>query len=189
MSTLGTMGEPRGGRAASGCPVCGGRFQPGQGRYRVDAGDVHVDCLPGLRGRTAAVVPTSQALLTGVIALVVEDNGDSRDFFAYALQHCGATVHVAGSVREALDTAARAAPDVVISDLSMADADGYALVAGLGAQGRRPPTVAVTAFPASYSRDRSLQAGFDAFLTKPVDPDELCDAVRKVLDAREPGAA
>jgi CheY-like chemotaxis protein len=94
-------------------------------------------------------------------------------------------VHVAGSVQEALDTAARSTPDVVISDLSMPDADGHALVQGLGARGRRPSTVAVTAFPASYSRDRSLEAGFDAFLTKPVDPADLCDAVRKVLDARE----
>src|SRR5438128_2506010 len=183
------MEDPRGGRAGSGCPVCGQRFQPGQGRYRVDAGDVHVACLPALRGRAAAVVPASAAMLAGVTALVVEDNGDSRDFFAYALQHCGATVHVAGSVQEALDTAARATPDVVISDLSMPDADGYALVQGLGARGRRPSTVAVTAFSASYSRDRSLQAGFDVFLTKPVDPADLCDAVRKVLDAREAGAA
>jgi len=171
--------------------VCGRRFQPGQGRYRVDAGDVHVDCLPVLRSRRPAPQPstsTSAATLAGVTALVVEDNGDSRDFFAFALQHCGATVHVAGSVREALDTAARAAPDVVISDLSMPDADGYALVRALGAGGRRPSTVAVTAFPASYSRDRCLEAGFDAFLTKPVDPAELCDAVRKLLDSRERGA-
>ena len=171
--------------------MCGRRFQPGQGRYRVDAGDVHVDCLPALRSRRPAPQPstsTSAATLAGVTALVVEDNGDSRDFFAFALQHCGATVHVAGSVREALDTAARAAPDVVISDLSMPDADGYALVRALGAGGRRPSTVAVTAFPASYSRDRCLEAGFDAFLTKPVDPAELCDAVRKLLDSRERGA-
>ena len=185
------MEDPRGARAGAGCPVCGRRFQPGQGRYRVDAGDVHVDCLPALRGRRPAPQPstsTSAATLAGVTALVVEDNGDSRDFFAFALQHCGATVHVAGSVREALDTAARAAPDVVISDLSMPDADGYALVRALGAGGRRPSTVAVTAFPASYSRDRCLEAGFDAFLTKPVDPAELCDAVRKLLDSRERGA-
>ena len=185
------MEDPRGARAGAGCPVCGRRFQPGQGRYRVDAGDVHVDCLPALRGRPPAPQPSisTSATLAGVTALVVEDNGDSRDFFAFALQHCGATVHVAGSVQEALDTAARAAPDVVISDLSMPDADGYALVRALGASGRRPSTVAVTAFPASYSRDRSLRAGFDAFLTKPVDPAELCDAVRKVLDSREPGTA
>ena len=185
------MEDPRGARAGAGCPVCGRRFQPGQGRYRVDAGDVHVDCLPVLRSRRPAPQPstsTSAATLAGVTALVVEDNGDSRDFFAFALQHCGATVHVAGSVREALDTAARAAPDVVISDLSMPDADGYALVRALGAGGRRPSTVAVTAFPASYSRDRCLEAGFDAFLTKPVDPAELCDAVRKLLDSRERGA-
>ena len=130
------MEDPRGARAGAGCPVCGRRFQPGQGRYRVDAGDVHVDCLPALRSRRPAPQPstsTSAATLAGVTALVVEDNGDSRDFFAFALQHCGATVHVAGSVREALDTAARAAPDVVISDLSMPDAEGYALVRALGA--------------------------------------------------------
>ena len=137
------MEDPRGARAGAGCPVCGRRFQPGQGRYRVDAGDVHVDCLPALRSRRPPPQPstsTSAATLAGVTALVVEDNGDSRDFFAFALQHCGATVHVAGSVREALDTAARAAPDVVISDLSMPDADGYALVRALGpaVDGRRP---------------------------------------------------
>jgi len=183
------MEDPRGGRAGSGCPVCGRPFNPGQGRYRIDAGDVHVDCLPALRRRPGVAAPGSAALLAGVTALVVEDNGDSRDFFAYALQHCGAIVHVAGSIQEALDTAARATPDVVISDLSMPDADGYALVRALGARGRRPPAVAVTAFPVSYSRDRSLHAGFDAFLTKPVDPAELCDAVRKVIDAREAGAA
>jgi len=40
---------------------------------------------------------------------VVEDNGDSRDFFAFALQHSGATVHVAGSLREVLDSRERGA--------------------------------------------------------------------------------
>ena len=66
--------------------------------------------------------------LQGVVALVVDDDADTRDIFAMSLMHAGAEVEVAGSAREALTLVRSRVPDVVVTDISMPGDDGVWLL-------------------------------------------------------------
>ena len=79
------------------------------------------------------------------------------------------------------------AVDVLVSDLGMPGADGFALVAQLRERERtdgRPPMVAIalTAYASPHDRTQALAAGFDLHVAKPVDPDALTDAVVGALE-------
>jgi PAS domain S-box-containing protein len=113
--------------------------------------------------------------------LVVEDEEDAREMLVTVLEKCGAEVAAAGSVREALEEFERSRPDVLISDIGMADEDGYQLIRMIRAlpdnQGGRTPAVALTAYARPEDRMRSLLAGFQVHVTKPVDANELIAVV------------
>ena len=118
--------------------------------------------------------------LAGVRVLVVEDEPDAREMVAVLLRHYGAEVRVAGSAAEAWgQLSAGELPDVLISDLSMPEEDGYALIARVRAlpAGGQIPAVALTAHARAEDRQRALAAGFQEHLAKPVDPDELIRTV------------
>jgi CheY-like chemotaxis protein len=76
-------------------------------------------------------------------------------------------------------------PDVLVLDIEMPGEDGYALLRTLRDGGDRTPAVALTAYGRGEDRKRALAAGFDLYLTKPVDPVELTIAVGN-LAARRP---
>jgi CheY-like chemotaxis protein len=76
-------------------------------------------------------------------------------------------------------------PDVLVSDIEMPGQDGYSLVRKLRAlspeEGGKTPAVALTAFGRPEDRIRSLRAGFNIHVTKPVDPAELTTIVASVI--------
>ncbi len=83
-------------------------------------------------------------------------------------------------------------PGAVVADIGMPDEDGYSLIRRLRQlpeeQGGRVPVVALTAYARPQDKEQALTAGFDAHLTKPVEPSELAWAVvslvrRRGLDA------
>ena len=118
--------------------------------------------------------------LDGVRLLVVDDEADARDLFRSILQKAGAEVDVAESAAAALDIMAARPPRVLVTDIEMPSRDGYELLeAARAAAGRSQPfaAVAVTAYARDVDRRRSLDAGFDLHLSKPVDPDDLVAAV------------
>ncbi|MCA1566618.1 MAG: MEDS domain-containing protein [Acidobacteria bacterium] len=119
--------------------------------------------------------------LEGVRVLLVEDNEDSLNTLAAILTGYKATVHTAASVADALDALRWCEPAVLVSDLAMPCEDGCALVSKLRAReaetGRHTPAIALTAYVTVDERARALSAGFDAFVAKPIDPDELIDAI------------
>jgi CheY-like chemotaxis protein len=123
--------------------------------------------------------------LVGVKVLVVDDDQGTLEYFAAALDACGAAVTVTGSAREALRVIAGAAPDVIVSDIAMPGEDGYWLLREIRrlADGalRGVPVVAATAYGREHPRERTLAAGFAMHLTKPVDPVLLCRAVAAAL--------
>jgi PAS domain S-box-containing protein len=111
--------------------------------------------------------------------LVVDDQPDARDLLAVVLGEHGMTVHTAGSAAEALEVLSTHDVDVLISDISMPDMDGYHLIEGVRAAGRGSiRAVAVTAYTGRDVRDRALAAGFDAHATKPVEPEHLVHLLR-----------
>ena len=122
--------------------------------------------------------------LEGLRVLVVDDDQDTVDFFAVALEACGAEVTTATSAPTALRLADDVTPHVILSDIAMPDGDGYWLVSEIrrlpDETRRRIPIVAATAFGHEHSRSRALAAGFNEHLQKPVDPYVLCQTVAKV---------
>ena len=92
------------------------------------------------------------------------------------LRERGAEVLLAAGVSEALEVLAGSAVDVLVSDLAMPGADGYALIEAVRAtQGAAMPAVALTAYAGREVRERALAAGFTAHATKPVNPEDLVE--------------
>jgi CheY-like chemotaxis protein len=103
-----------------------------------------------------------------------------------ALADRGADVRTAASVGEALAAMEDGAVDVLVSDLGMPGADGFALVAQLRerertAGRRRMVAIALTAYASLNDRTQALAAGFDLHVAKPVDPDTLIDVIAGAL--------
>jgi PAS domain S-box-containing protein len=111
--------------------------------------------------------------LGGVTVLAVDDDPDARDLIGRLLRDCGARVLLAGSTNEALSTMERERLDVIVSDIAMPVRDGYSFMSAVRRMGIRTPAVALSAFARTEDRRRSLHAGFQTHVSKPVEPAEL----------------
>ncbi|BDI18239.1 hypothetical protein ANSO36C_40410 [Nostoc cf. commune SO-36] len=113
--------------------------------------------------------------LAGIRVLVVDDDDDSRDFIAFVLEQDGAFVMAVSSALEALQTLAELKPDVLVSDISMPDMDGYMLINEVRTwtpeQGGQIPAIALTAFARNNDQEKALKAGFQMHLPKPLNPE------------------
>lgn len=120
--------------------------------------------------------------------LIVDDDDDARDLLSTVLRHRGATIIAAANAREAFDALSRERPDVLVSDIAMPGEDGFSLIARVRAlsdlEGGTTPAIAVTAFASPTDRRRALEAGFDAWLPKPIDHDALVTLITDVCDRR-----
>ena len=127
-------------------------------------------------------------ILAGIRVLLVDDDTDFLESLDVGLQNHGAQVVCAASAKAALAAMDEALPDVVVSDLGMPEEDGYALIRDLRArpadQGGTIPAIALTAYVAEHDRDRSLAAGFQLHLGKPMDPGLLVQAIADVVARR-----
>lgn len=112
-------------------------------------------------------------------ALVVDDMMDVTDMLSVLLTHAGYDVVTAASAPAALAAARTHHFDVVISDIGMPDMNGYELAKALRAlpNYRNVPLVAVTGYSMFDDRQRSLSSGFNAHMTKPIDPRALLDLI------------
>lgn len=132
----------------------------------------------------AAVEPQVQVkpqLLAGLKLLVVDDEPDARLLIKQILEEAGAHVSVASSANEGLSILDREKPDALLSDIGMPDVDGYQFIHKVRAlpenKGKALPAIALTAFARSEDRTRSLLAGYQVHLSKPVEPAELLATV------------
>ncbi|MBM4439643.1 MAG: response regulator [Candidatus Rokubacteria bacterium] len=107
--------------------------------------------------------------------LVVDDNRDSADSLAMLLRLTGEDVTTAYDGVEALEAAAHWRPDVVVLDIGMPKLNGYDACRGIRAErwGKGMVLIALTGWGQDQDRRRTEEAGFDAHLVKPVDPDAL----------------
>ena len=123
--------------------------------------------------------------LRGLHAMVIDDDPGVRDVVALTLAKCGASVTVASSVDDALNLLPNLVPDVVVSDLAMPYADGYEFIRRFRSlarpKGENVPVIALTAYGNLQDRDKALEAGFDKYLAKPIDP---ADLVRTIVKTR-----
>lgn len=122
--------------------------------------------------------------LTGVRILVVEDDPDSRKLVKRVLSDRGAVVQEAADVQRALTELGRFSPQLLISDLGMPGRDGFDLIREIRQQGHTParlPAIALTAFVQPEDRRRSLQAGFQIHMDKPINPHQLVAAIASLV--------
>ena len=132
----------------------------------------------------------------GARILLAEDNPVNQTVAVRLLEKRGHTVVAVASGREALRAVEREAFDLVLMDVQMPDLDGYEATAILRARerdrGTHLPIVALTAHAMSGDRERCLAAGMDAFLTKPVQAEELEATLQRLVadgPPRPPAAA
>jgi signal transduction histidine kinase len=127
------------------------------------------------------------ARLDGVRLLVVDDDEDSRDLIVCVLQDWGASVTSASSAAEAMRLLQQSRPDVLLSDIGMPEVDGYALLRQVrrmpADRGGDVPAIALTAYASEADGARARAAGFQAHVTKPIDPDALTAAVAGLVGA------
>jgi CheY-like chemotaxis protein len=115
-------------------------------------------------------------------ALVVDDSPDIAAMLAAVLRHAGYEVSTAHSAQDALEAALAKHFDAVVSDIGMPGMNGYELARALRAvpEYGATPMVAVTGFAMYDDRDRALEAGFDAHLSKPINPWDLTRAINGI---------
>lgn len=115
--------------------------------------------------------------------LYVEDNPDNRSLIRRVLEAEGYKVLEAPSARTALEALEQGNPDLILMDINMPDMDGYALTARIRAMSAHTqvPIVAVTANVMRGDREKSLEAGCDGYIQKPIDIDELPSQVQRFM--------
>jgi CheY-like chemotaxis protein len=121
--------------------------------------------------------------LVGRHLLVVEDDKDARDIFCAMLDYEGAMVLGTGSAEEALAVLKTVRPHAIITDIVLPGRDGFWLLEQLRSS-QRMRTIPVVAVTAVAGREEILDAGFDAYVTKPVRPEGVADAVLAALALR-----
>lgn len=113
--------------------------------------------------------------------LVVEDDSDTREMLKFVLQGTGAEVLATHAVTPALELYETAKPDVIVADIGMPELNGYALISKIRELDRekraQTKCVAVTAYATDTDRQIALRSGYDAYLSKPFEPDELVKTV------------
>lgn len=123
--------------------------------------------------------------LDGASILVVDDEPDTRLLLKRLLEDRGAKIVTASSATEALAALAREKIDLLVSDIGMPRMDGYQLIAQVRAQdGQRSaplPAIAVTAYARPEDRQRSLLAGYQSHISKPLEARELIAAIASLL--------
>ena len=126
--------------------------------------------------------------MSAQVVLLVEDNERNLKLARDVLEYAGFTVLVATTGEEAVATAQRAAPDVILMDLQLPGIDGHAALGLLREDVRTSgiPVVALTAFAMARDRDRAMAAGFDGYLEKPISVRLFPDQVREHLRTEAP---
>ena len=119
--------------------------------------------------------------LAGQRVLVVDDDQDSRELLRRLLVDHGCQAVCASSAEEALEALERDACDIMLTDIGMPGTDGYELLQRVRA-GRHAEmsVIAVTAFARPEDRERTLAAGFDGYVAKPIDPARLLQTIARV---------
>ncbi|UXI70204.1 response regulator [Tahibacter amnicola] len=107
--------------------------------------------------------------------LIIEDNADNLELMTYLLEAFGHETRSVGSGRAGIVMAREMQPDLVVCDIHLPDGDGYTVAQALKSDPATSliPLVAVTALAMVGDRARVLSAGFDSYITKPIDPERF----------------
>jgi CheY-like chemotaxis protein len=139
--------------------------------------------VPQARSEQASSLPQEKAL-SDLRVLVADDDRNTLELVYIVLTRSGAEVKTAPTASEALKLLTEWKPDVLLSDISMPDRDGYALVRDLRTLpshlGGATPAAALTAMASDEDKVRALAAGFQTHIPKPIEPASLVQAVARL---------
>jgi signal transduction histidine kinase len=138
------------------------------------------DAPPTAAAGLATSKPDSAPKLSGTRVIVVDDQADMRDMLATILRLEGAEVRTADGVEEAMRIMAAWQPEIIVSDIAMPGRGGYELIQRVRDSGCNVPAIAVTARASNESRTRVLAAGFQIYLSKPIEPHDLVVSIAKL---------
>ncbi|MDZ7953598.1 PAS domain-containing protein [Nostoc sp. DedQUE09] len=126
-------------------------------------------------------LPQSALELTGIRVLTVDDDPDARELITVLLAEYGAQVLTVAEATEVLANLESFQPDVLVSDIGMPEVDGYSLIQQIRAltpeKGGKIPAIALTAYARTEDSQRAITSGYQLHVTKPLDPEELVQAV------------
>ena len=130
--------------------------------------------------------PLPRESLAGVQVLVIDDDPEACELLATILGYCGALVTMATTADAGLTSLCRVVPDVVVCDIVMPSHDGYWFLSSVRQipAAAAVPVVAVTGFEDLHTAERTLSAGFDGHVRKPIDPWELARLVAALVRGR-----
>jgi CheY-like chemotaxis protein len=122
---------------------------------------------------------------TGPLVLIVDDVQDNRTIYVLFLKFSGYRIAEAENGAEALEKATTLLPDVIVMDLSLPVMDGWEATRRLKRDPRtkRIPVLVLTGHALPEHAQAAREAGCDLVITKPCLPDQLMDAIRRILDA------
>jgi hypothetical protein len=122
--------------------------------------------------------------LTGIHVFLIEDNEDTRALLGDTLEHCGAVVSIYSSADAAMADLPEFVPTVFICDLSMPGLDGLSFMRRMrqlpAERGGQIPSIAITAYYEDFAAAAALEAGFNAYMTKPIKLEQLARLVKDI---------
>jgi CheY-like chemotaxis protein len=120
--------------------------------------------------------------------LIVDDDPDAVEVLSLLLKDAGYNVEGVEHALAAVCAVVRDAPDLVLADIRMPIVDGMGLATELKTHldTRDIPVVAVTGYDSPGTREAALKAGYDGYITKPIDPKRFPDQVAKFLSQPKP---
>ena len=140
-----------------------------------------IDHSPLVHPDPVSISKSDQSKLLGFKVLVVDDEFDARMLIKRLLTDAGASVATASSAEEAVQMLRDDKPNVIVSDIGMPIADGYALLRRIRAlpssEGGDIPAVALTAYARAEDKTKAVLAGFQMHVPKPVEPGELITVI------------
>ena len=117
--------------------------------------------------------------------LVAEDNAVNRELLREILEASDYEVIEAEDGEQALAKVTSAAPDLMLLDINMPVLDGFGVLQRLrNSASPKVPVVAVTAYAMKEDRERITAAGFDGYISKPIDPSALLTQVERLLNGK-----
>ncbi|MFN2493703.1 MAG: response regulator [Pyrinomonadaceae bacterium] len=141
--------------------------------------------LTPVESRTRDLPAGFSRILEGLRILVVDDEADARDLVNAILTRCGSQVKCCESAAEALEAFRDWKPDLLVSDIGMPIEDGYSLITKLRKQrskrAKQMPAVALTAYATKEDKARTLSAGFQMHVAKPIDPESLVMSISAAM--------
>jgi two-component system cell cycle response regulator DivK len=119
--------------------------------------------------------------------LYIEDNRDNRSLVRRVLESEGYDVTEAANAEDALSSLKAGFPDLILMDINMPGIDGYTLTAQIKSvpDYTSIPIIAMTANVMRGDRERSLQAGCDGYIQKPIDIDLLSQQIERFIGLRD----